>query len=203
MRILLCGITATLLLASAISAQNLLTNPSFEAPDVAPGTAEIFASIPGWTDEACGIEVQDNCCGAPSDGSQHVELDADSCTSAISQTVTTTPGAKYVLSFDFSPRPGVFDNHVIVTWNGSQVFDLIEISPPGGDVDWQHHAAVVTATGTTSTVEFAGADPPDGVGSYLDNLPEPGRTAALLAGLAMIVGLARQRGKSHAGARPS
>ena len=191
-------------LAAAFPTNNLLVNPSFEEPDVAPGTAQVFeGSIEGWTDLSfCGIEVQDNCCGAPSHGSQHVELDADNCTSAISQTVPTQPGAKYVLSFDFSPRPSVVDNRVIVSWNGSQVFDLSEISPPGGDVNWQHHSAVVTATGTTSTVEFAGADSPDGVGSYLDNLPEPGRSTALLAGLAMLWVLSVRRGKSHVGARP-
>ena len=206
MRILFCVITATLLLGGASSAQNLLTNGSFESPDVAPGTAELFASIPGWTSTGCPIEVQDNCCGSPSDGAQHVELDSDNCATSISQIVATQPGAKYVLSFDFSPRPGVFDNRLIVSWNGSQVFDLIEISPGGGDVDWQHHSAVVTATGSTSTVEFAGADAPDGVGSYLDNLPEPGRTAQLAAGLSLLAGLtflrrrtlrSRPRGRSR------
>jgi hypothetical protein len=188
-------ITATLLLAGTATAQNLLTNGSFESPDVAPGTAELFESIPGWdnTGGFCPIEVQDNCCGSPSDGAQHLELDSDNCQSSISQTVATQPGAKYVLSFDFSPRPGVFDNRVIVSWNGSVVFDLIEISPPGGDVDWQHHSAVVTATGSTSTVELAGADAADGVGSYLDNLPEPGRSALLAAGTSLIAGLARLR----------
>ena len=205
MRTLLCIVTATVLLGGVSSAQNLLTNGSFESPDVAPGTAELFASIPGWTSNGCPIEVQDNCCGSPSDGAQHVELDSDNCATSISQTVATQSGAKYVLSFDFAPRPGVFDNHVIVSWNGSQVFELEQIGP-GGDVAWQHHSAVVTATGSTSTVEFAGADAADGVGSYLDNLPEPGRTAQLAAGLSLLAGLtflrrrtlrSRPRGRSR------
>src|SRR5258706_4528431 len=34
-------------------------------------------------------------------------------------------------------------------------------------------SAVVTATGSTSTVELAGADAPDREGSYHANLPEP------------------------------
>jgi uncharacterized protein DUF642 len=195
MRILAFAATAALLLTEAIHAQNLLQNGSFEDPVVDPGTALLTPTIPGWanTGDPCPIEVQNNCCGSPSDGAQHLELDSDSCSSSISQTVATQPGAKYVLSFDFSPRPSVFDNRVIVSWNGSQVFDLIEISPPGGDVDWIHHTAVVTATGTTSTVDFAGADAPDGVGSYLDNLPEPGRSSPLAAGLLLIAGLDRLR----------
>ena len=176
MRTLFCGITASLLLASAIGAQNLLTNPSFEEPDVAPGTAQIFAgNIAGWTDSSsCGIEVQDNCCGSPSDGSQHVELDSD-CSSTISQTVSTTPGAKYVLTFDFSPRPGVVDNRLVVRWNGVQIFDeLAAGAPPPADTDWNAHAIGVTATGTTSTVEFEdGSFSSPGVGTYIDHLPEP------------------------------
>jgi len=184
-------IVGAVLFAQVTSAQNLLQNGSFESPDADPGTALLVPSIPGWTNsgDPCPIEVQDNCCGAPSDGAQHLELDSDNCNSSISQTVTTQPGASYVLSFDFSPRPSVFDNRVIVSWNGSQVFDIIEISPPGGDVDWQHHSARVTATGTSSTVEFAGGDAPDGVGSYLDNLPEPGRAAQLAVGVALLAGL--------------
>ena len=194
MRILAFAATAALLLAEAIHAQNLLQNGSFEDPDVAPGTAEMFETIPGWTNsgDPCFIEVQDNCCGSPSDGDQHLELDSQLCNSSISQTMTTQPGANYILSLDFSGRPGVNDNHLIVRWNGSTVFDLTA-GVLGSETEWTHHSGVVTATGTTSTVEFAGADAPDGVGSYLDNLPEPGRAAQLAAGLSLLAGLDFQR----------
>ena len=206
MRILFSGITATLLLAGSVSAQNLLTNGSFEDPDVDPGTAQVFlGSITGWTDEGiCGIEVQDTCCGSPAHGDQHLELDSD-CPSTISQTVATQPGAKYLLSLAFSPRPGVIDNHLIVRWNGSTVFDLTAGSL-GTETEWQNHSAVLTATGTTSTVEFSADDQPDGVGTYIDNVPEPGRSAQLAAGLSLLAGLtflrrrtprSRPRGRSR------
>ena len=201
---------SVLLVASSARAQNLLTNGSFESPDVAGGTAEVFESIPGWTDATlCGIEVQDNCCGSPSVGSQHVELDS-TCSSAISQTVTTTPGAKYLLTFDFSPRPSLIDNRLVVRWNGVQVFDEIASSipgpPPAPDTSWTAHAIVVTATGATATVEFKDGSFSDGVGTYIDNLPEPGRSAQLAAGLSLLAALdflrrraprSRPRGRSR------
>jgi hypothetical protein len=198
----LLPISVPILLAGSVHAQNLLTNGSFESPDVAAGTAELFASIPGWdnTGDPCPIEVQDNCCGSPSDGAQLVELDSDFCSSSISQTVTTQTGGKYVLSFDFSARPGVFENRLIVRWNGSMIFDETELSPPGpGDTFWVHHAIAVTSTGTSSTVEFAGADAIDGAGTLIDNLPEPGRAASLAAGLSLLAGLSRvhRRGRSR------
>jgi hypothetical protein len=128
MRTLLCGIiTATLLLAGTASAQYLLTNGSFETPDVAGGIAQIFANgeVPGWTDTSpgdCGIEIQDHCCGTPIAGDQFVEVDS-SCPAQVTQIVATQPGASYVLSFHYSPRPGLpfGDSDVDVSWNGNVV----------------------------------------------------------------------------------
>jgi hypothetical protein len=194
MRALICVIGATLLLSGAAGALNLLTNPSFEDPDVAPGTAQIFPdSIPGWTDTSgCGIEVQDHCCGSPSQGDQHVELNT-TCASAINQIVATQPGANYVLTFDFSPRPGVGDNHLLVRWNGGLVFDQAVGGIGLVDTVWTAYVLHVTATGTTSTVEFSDGGFGNGVGPYIDNLPEPGRATQLFAGLLAIAGLARRR----------
>jgi hypothetical protein len=177
MRTLLYGITAIALLASSAGAQNLLTNPSFEAPDVAPGTAEIFGtSIPGWSDESfCGIEVQDHCCGDPSDGAQLVELNSN-CPGAISQTVATQPGAKYVLTFDYSVRPGIDSNWLFVKWNDTEVFEELRNGSLTQQTEWTHHAVSVTAAGTSSTVELSsmGFSDPD-AGTLVDNLPEPTR----------------------------
>jgi hypothetical protein len=189
---------ATILLAGAARAQNLLQNGSFESPDVPAGTAQVFpGSIPGWTDTSfCGIEIQDNCCGSPSDGAQHVELDSN-CSSTIDQTVATQPGAHYVVSFDFSPRPGENYNELIVSWNGGQIFDEIKTGSAAQETQWTHYAIAVAATGTSSTVEFSdGGSSSNGAGTYIDNLPEPGRSAQLLAGLLMIAGLARCRRRS-------
>ena len=194
MRIRLGTLIAALLVAGGAGAQNLLQNGSFEEPDVAGGTADFFASIPGWVDVStspqCGIEVQDHCCGSPSNGPQHVELDS-TCAGAIRQTVATQPGASYVLSFDYSPRPGVFTNDLDVHWNEELVFSLFGRGTLLPETDWTHHTAVVTATGATSTIQFT--DPAlgdsDGAGTYVDNVPEPGRSAQLVAGMLFVAGL--------------
>ena len=196
MRSLLVLIFGVLLLAQPVRAQNLLQNGSFEDPDVGPATALLANDIPGWTSEVepCPVEVQDNCCGAPFDGDQHLELDSQSCNSTISQTVATQSGAKYLLSFVFAARPFVTDNHVIVRWNGSPVFDLTAGSL-SAETEWATHAAVVTAAGTTSTVEISGGDIPDGSGTYVDDVPEPGRSAQLAAGLSLLAILDVLRGR--------
>ncbi len=211
MRILLLAIGAVLLFVEGASAQNLLVNGSFEEPDVEAGTARVFETpddpedVPGWTDSSgfslCGIEVQDHCCGSPSDGEQHAELDTQDCSGAISQTVATQAGASYLLNFDFAARPGGFMSfyNLVVRWNGAEVFNETEQSL-GEDTNWTHRSVFVTATGPTSTVEFSdGILDHSGLGPYIDNVPEPGRSAQLVAGVLLLAVLAR---KSHAGVAP-
>jgi hypothetical protein len=207
MRSLLVVISGVLLLAQALRAQNLLVNGSFESPDVEAGTALVYpdGDVPGWSDSSgglmCGIEIQDHCCGSPSDGEQHAELDTQNCSGAISQSVATQAGASYVLTFDFAARPGGFMTfyNLLVRWNGSEIFNEIE-QPLGEDTNWVHHSIAVTATGPTSTVEFSdGSSDNNGMGPYVDNVPEPGRTAQLLAGALLLAALAR---KSRTGVGP-
>jgi len=208
----LLPISVPILLAGSVEAQNLLTNGSFESPDVATGTVGVFTNpgdVPGWIEDTggfdpCGIEIQDNCCGTPLFGDQHLEPDSN-CPSRVTQSVTTQPGAKYVLTLYYSPHPGSslgnpFDSGVDVTWNGAVIDTLIGLAV--GDTDWTPHTYSVTATGTSSTVEFseaAGANPTDQAGGFIDNVPEPGRRAQLLAGLSLLAGLARvhRRGRSR------
>src|SRR5262245_17159479 len=109
MRVLVLVLTLPLLLVGGASAQNLITNGSFESPDIAFGTFGVFTTsgdVPGWTDttDLCGIEIQDNCCGTPNHGDQYVEIDSD-CPSTLSQTVATQPGASYLLTLLYSPHP--------------------------------------------------------------------------------------------------
>lgn len=199
MRSLLPAIIGALLLTQVARAQNLLQNGSFESPDVATGIGQVFTTpgdVPGWTDESggiepCGIEIQDNCCGSPVHGDQFVEVDSN-CPAVVSQTVATQPGASYVLSVHYSPRPGLqFQNSSVdVIWNGSPIFTMEGIAV--GDTNWTPHTFVVTATGTSSTIEFAESgfsNPTDTVGGYIDNVPEPARSAQLAAGLALLAAL--------------
>src|SRR4051812_39575458 len=103
--------------AAPVSA-NIVVNGSFESPDIPTGTFALLSSIPGWSlASGSSIEIQDHVAGSPFDGSQHLELDSNG-NSAVSQNLATTSGP-YVLSFAFSPRPGVPTNIMEVRWNGS------------------------------------------------------------------------------------
>jgi hypothetical protein len=82
---------------------------------------------------------------------------------SISQTITTTPGQKYILKWEGAGEPGggqaVKTMHVF--WDGQLVakptFDTTGRSLP--DVGWKALQVVVTATSPTSTIEFADATP--------------------------------------------
>ena len=99
--------------SSAVFAESdLVTNGSFESPDVPTGSYQIFSNIPGWvTTVGNGIEIQDHVAGDPSEdsGNQFVELDS-SGNSGMKQTLGTETGKKYLLSFIYSPRPHISEN---------------------------------------------------------------------------------------------
>ena len=100
---------------------DVISNGSFETPVVTGEFQQFPTSIPGWTGST-GIEIQVNgSLGAgqgTSFGNQYAELAVEQ-DSTYSQTVTTTPGATYNLSFYFSSRPTTGTNSVSVGFTGS------------------------------------------------------------------------------------
>ena len=88
------------------SAANLVVNGSFEANLQGNGSWHIYSNLTGWTGGANGIELRDNVAGAAFDGANYVELDTYA-NSSIAQTIGTTLGTQYNLSFAYSPREGV------------------------------------------------------------------------------------------------
>ena len=95
-----------LLLAPLGARANLIVNGGFEAPVIPNGTFALYpAGIPGWTTNfGPSIEIQRNVAGAPFEGFQFVELDSTG-NSGMFQDVVTAPGASYLFSFAYSPRP--------------------------------------------------------------------------------------------------
>jgi hypothetical protein len=86
---LLCGI---LLFAGSASAQNLLTNGSFEDPPFSAGTANYpLPSIPGWTSTA-DFEVWNQLQGPAADGNQYLEMDVSTCTTIRRRSRPVRPG---------------------------------------------------------------------------------------------------------------
>ncbi len=165
-------VTSQDLTINVVGSGDIVTNGSFEDPVITPGTYSIFDSISGWTATSpppCLIEIQNHVAGTPDVGDQFMELDSN-CSSTVQQTLPTLPGVTYNLQFDFSPRPGIADNHVQVKWNGTVVADLTANGIELSDTLWTPHSIQVTATGPSATLSFADLSVSDSLGTYIDNV---------------------------------
>src|SRR6185436_13639045 len=157
---------------AAAPSGSLIVNGSFEDPVIA-GSFQFFSSIPGWGPTgSCGpgIEIDRNAFGAAADGNQHIELNT-TCVNGVSQAVATTPGASYSLAFTFAARPGTTaaQNRMDIHFDGLAV-DNLGPRAPGAGLAWSIHQYEVTATGSSATLSFQGADltAGDAVGTELD-----------------------------------
>ncbi len=146
---------------------SLIVNGGFEDPDIPSNTFQLFDSIPGWvrTSGPPVIEIQDNVAGSPFEGDQFVEVDFYS----IAQTIPTVAGQQYLLTYAYSPRPFVpaSSNPVDIYWDGSL---LQSITGDGGsNTMWEVQQFAVTASSSSTVLEFASADFSDiGLGGYID-----------------------------------
>jgi hypothetical protein len=151
-----------------------MTNGSFEAPPIPNPSFRIFSSIPGWTaTNGCGLELDHGVIGTPFDGQQFEELNSN-CVGGVSQTVATTPGVRYQLSFAFGARPGTAasDNQMAVSVGGITIATIGPIAPSGSNINWTYYQYDVTATAASTTIVFTGTDPNAGSseGSELDDV---------------------------------
>lgn len=112
------------------------------------------------------------------------------------QEISGGVGAVYRLTYHYSPRPGVFDNPINVSWEGINVDSLNSDGSGNGDTVWSEKTHLVQATSPTSRLEFIDPrDPSSGisVGGYIDDvIVEPLNTPALLCDL--VKDLVSQRG---------
>jgi hypothetical protein len=150
---------------------DVVTNGSFDSPVVTGAFQQFPSSIEGWTGSA-GIEIQVNgALGAGQGttfGNQYAELAVET-PSTYSQTVTTTPGAQYELSFYLSARPGTGLSTVNVGFTGSSNASFSAADT--GSVSFQHFTESFTATAVQSVLSFqpTGLTDPGG-GDLLDNV---------------------------------
>lgn len=210
-KLLLAALFAAPFLATA-GPVNLVTNGSFEDVSAAAGVQSqaagswsTYASLPGWNGNPAGIEVRNGVAGTAGDGSSFVELDAGS-NSGMWQSLVTVPGQSYLLSFLYSPRPGVSDaantNDIAISWNGTL---LDQIGGAGGAAhNWLEYSFLVTGTGT-DVLRFNAAGRSDSLGGSLDRVsvvgtggnatvvPEPASLALVMTALVGGGLLRRQR----------
>jgi hypothetical protein len=112
----------------------------------------------------------------------------------ISQSFATVAGSIYQVRFGLALNDSAQPNSFSWTWNGVAESPALVNSSA---FDFTNFSAVVSATGSTSTIAFSFRDPQ--AFYFLDNVsvaavPEPPEVALMLAGLALVLGkLRRQR----------
>ena len=173
---------------SATPSANLLVNGSFESPAITPcspayncvpGFEEFTPTpgtpIPGWLIGGNSVDLTNDHWQAE-DGSQSLDL-AGSAPGSVAQTVTTVVGETYTLSWWMAGNPdgppADVEKTMAVDWDGTQVAEpSFNIT---GDTDasmgWVEGQVNVTATSTSSTVDFADeSEASTAFGAVIDNV---------------------------------
>lgn len=190
---------------------NLFTNGSFETPVVPVGGFTNFgtgSSITGWTvvgPEASVVSgtYASECCVFPAeDGTQWLDLTGDlsNATEGVQQTVATTSGTQYTLSFwvgnVFDPTGAYGVTSTVKVFlggiNGTLIDTATNSNMTRGTQTWQQFTTSFTASGPTTTLDFINADPSTDNTNGLDNVvlnpsgttvPEIGTLPLLVIGL--------------------
>ena len=187
-------------LSAAASAQNIVTNGDFEDANLTGWTRNNSASVP-WSVYSSYHDL------VPLSGSSYFAetgcvgtgcLAYESSTANdLSQTLTTVLGQSYTLSFYTSnggSGTNIGPSELDVYWGGAQVVALTPV--PGVAPNYSMYTATVTATGTSTDLEFLGRQDP--MWMALDDVsvtavPLPASIWLMLSGLVGVGAMARKR----------
>jgi hypothetical protein len=211
----------TFSMVAGIARSNLITNPSFETPVVATGSFENFATgstgITDWTvtgpaDTAVSIVsttfAQDGVTFEAENGNQWVDLTGDNSnsTEGIMQSVATTPGTNYVLTFYVGNTTGggIFGTTSTdaLYINGAQVNTYENSNTDSTGLNWEQFTYGFTASGASTTIGFVNLDPSNDNSNGLDMVdlevgapavPEPAYIWLVGAALVVMAFLMRRK----------
>ena len=197
-RFALFALVLTGLFSPNDASAGLVINGGFEDPTIPNPSFSQFPSIPGWTlASGPAIEIQNHVAGSPFDGQQFVELDS-SANSGMYQDLATVAGQSYVLSFAYSPRPGVPEssNGIDIRWGALDLGTIQQTGIGHADTVWSIHTYELVATSSTTRLQFTAVGTSDSLGGYLDAVsvnPVPEPASLAMCGIAVVTGLSVAR----------
>jgi hypothetical protein len=159
---------------------NLLENPSFESPVVTNDSSyQMFSTVSNWFIKKVSdatptvLEIHKGWSGnQAAQGEQYAELDANEST-VITQSVSTTPGATYSLSWAFAGRHDIdgAQNKLSIKADGIEVGTEGSITGEAEmrTADWIRSTVEFVATASTTEIAFADAGASDSYGTFLDD----------------------------------
>ncbi len=187
--------------SGSLFAQNLINNGGFEAGT--PGQVG-SGTLTGWTNTGAADNFLDDCSHmaewgtttCPHSGTYQAVFGSVGYASSLSQSVATTAGDSYIVSFWLAnddgadPQKGSFTS-INVTFGGTTLIATTDQAQYG----WTQYSFLTTAAGPSSTLKFTIEQDPSYY--YLDDVsvvqtPEPASLGLLLSGLSLGAGALRK-----------
>ena len=179
-------------MATVASAQELVTNGSFEMPPIGTGYITVFSgqtTVFGWSVGRDSVDIVSSIFQPTypaRDGDQLIDLQGVG-PGLIEQTLATVAGQTYDIHFSGSSNT---DGHEMqFFWDGALQATLIN----PGQGTWQDYEYFLTATGSNTVIGFGSQSAPNPAqGALIDSVsvqavPEPIGVASLALGLSGLI----------------